>query len=209
MTAPAPRLRAGTLAQAEPSEIAAEAEMSAMARLLDAGMACGWLVIPAVFEERYYRLNNLPARLRSLYAGLDPADPDEDIVEEAAEAATRLFREHFLLDEAIDAFYAGLETMASRLALRRPGASSQRMAHGDRPALLAWKRVYQHDWTVDAVMERLEHRASLAIDARPVLVHDADERTDPRANARAVEVLGNAVRLKLDVRGAVTRISFG
>lgn len=209
MTVPAPRLHAGTLAQSEPGEIAAEAEMVAMARLLDAGMPCGWLVIPAVFEERYYRLNNLPMRLRSLFTGLDPADPDEDIVEEAAEAATRLFQEHFLLDEAIDAFYAGLETMAARLALRRPGAASNQVAHGGRPALLAWKRVYQDDWTVDAVMARLQRQASLAIDARPVLVHDAEERSDPRANARAAEALGTSVRLSLDARGAVTRISFG
>lgn len=209
MTVPAPQLRAGTLAQAESGEIAVEAELAAMARLMDAGMACGWLVVPAVFEERYYRLNNLPARLRSLYAGLDAADPDEDIVEEAAEDATRLFGEHFLLDEAIDAFYAGLETMASRLTLRRPGSDVQHVAQRGRPALLAWKRVYQDDWTVDAVLERLHHHASLALDARPVLVHDAEERKDPAANAAASQVLGSTVRLSLDARGAVTRIVFG
>ena len=209
MTVPAPRLHSGTLAQATQEEIAAEAELAAMARLVDADFACGWLVVPAAFEERYYRFANLPTLLRSLFADLDPSDPDEDVVEEASEAAMRMFGQNFLLDEAIDAFYAGLETMPSRLAVRRPGSASQRVAQRGRPALLALKRVYQDDWSLGAVMNRLASSASLALDARPVLVHDADERVDAAASARLSELLGRSVTLSLDVHGAVTRISFG
>jgi len=209
MTVPAPRLHSGTLAQATQEEIAAEAELAAMARLVDADFACGWLVVPAAFEERYYRFANLPTLLRSLFADLDPTDPDEDVVEEASEAAMRVFGQNFLLDEAIDAFYAGLETMPSRLAVRRPGSASKRVAQRGRPALLALKRVYQDDWSLGAVMDRLASSASLALDARPVLVHDADERVDAAASARASELLGRSVTLSLDVHGAVTRISFG
>lgn len=209
MTVPAPRLHSGTLAQATQEEIAAEAEMAAMARLIDADFSCGWLVVPAAFEERYYRFANLPTRLRSLFADLDPSDPDEDVVEEASEAAMRMFGENFLLDEAIDAFYAGLETMPNRLAVRRPGSAPKHVAQRGRPALLALKHVYQDDWSLGAVMDRLASSASLALDARPVLVHEADGRADAGASARASQVLGRSVTLSVDGRGAVTRISFG
>lgn len=207
MAVPAPALRAGVLDLLTDAEIAAEPEILAMQHLLASGMPCGWLAVPAALEERFYRFTNLPARLRALFAGVDSADPDEDLVEEAAEAAADAFAQSFLLDEAIDAFYAGLEGMAATLIVRRPGAGSSRTAARGRPALLAWKRLYADDWSVDAVMARLRARRSLALDARPVVVHGAAEHGAPSLEARAGQVLGYPVRLHVDDRGALVRVT--
>jgi len=215
MAVPAPALRAGVLDLLTEAEIDAAPEILAMQRLLAAGMPCGWLVVPAALEERFYRFTNLPARLRQAFAEVDPDDPDEDLVEEAAEAAADAFAQSFLLDEAIDAFYAGLEGLAASVLVRRAAsvlvrradAGPSRTAARGRPALLAWKRLYADDWSVDAVMARLRARRSLALDARPVVVHDAAEHGAPELDARAGHVLGSAVRLHVDTRGAFVRIT--
>lgn len=207
MAVPAPALRAGVLDLLTEAEVAAEPEVLAMQRLLTAGMPCGWLVVPAALEERFYRFTNLPARLREAFVGVDPNDPDEDLVEEAAEAAAEAIAQSFLLDEAIDAFYAGLEGLASTVVVRRAGVGPSPTAARGRPALLAWKRLYADDWSVDAVMARLRARRSLALDARPVVVHDAAEHGAPELDARAGQVLGSPVRLRVDARGALVRIT--
>lgn len=207
MAVPAPALRAGVLDLLTEAEIDAAPEILATQRLLAAGMPCGWLVVPAALEERFYRFTNLPARLRQAFAEVDPDDPDEDLVEEAAEAAADAFAQSFLLDEAIDAFYAGLEGLAASVLVRRADAGPSRTAARGRPALLAWKRLYADDWSVDAVMARLRARRSLALDARPVVVHDAAEHGAPELDARAGHVLGSAVRLHVDTRGAFVRIT--
>lgn len=188
------------------TEVEASPELLAAKSLIAAGWPWRAVVLGAALEEQFYRLNNLPRQLAAAYQGLDPADPDEDILEEAEPDAMRLIAEHYLLDETVDAFYQALSALPAAVVLRRPDAQDGRSASHPRGALLELKRLFQDDWSVDALLGRLALTASLAIDARPVLVAPAAERHDPAASDRATELLGTKVSVWLDQDGGLTRV---
>src|SRR5690606_19249819 len=146
-------------------------EMAALAALEAAGLPLGLLALPSAVEDSFYRYNNLPLRLAELYRGVDPADPDEDLLEEAEAPAQALIDQAFLLDEVIDAIYQGLRTLPPDLLLRRPGERDGERAGNGRGVLLALKRLFRGDWLVDSVMRRLLRGSSIGLEARPVLVH--------------------------------------
>lgn len=204
----------GTLPVSAPSSLAhlseAEVELSPELRAVRVLQEAGWrwsgLVLGSALEDQFYRLNNLPRQLLAAYAGLDPADPDEDIVEEAEEHALQLISQHYLLDEVVDAFYEALGKLPSAVILRRPDSGGGRRAGYLRGALLELKHLFQDDWRVDALLDRLAVTASLAIDARPVVITPAEEERDPGASAAAGAVLGREVSVWLDPTGALTRL---
>src|SRR5690606_16677829 len=128
----------GSVTHLPPADLAAAGELGVMARLEEAGVALGVVVLPSAIEDAFYRLNNLPPRLARLYQGLDPRDPDEDIVEEAEQAAVALLSGSYLLDDLIDAIYASLAALPEVVEVRRPGARGSAVT-GPRAALLAVK----------------------------------------------------------------------
>ncbi len=199
-------LPAGTLGHLTPAEVEAVPELTWLARLTAGGWRWRGVAIPAGLEEQFYRLNNLPAQLASEFQGLDPSDPDEDIVEEAEEAAFALISQHYLLDETVDAIYEALEALPSGVVVRRAGSATGRRVSHRRAALLAVKHLFQDDWGVDAVMDRLALTGSLAIDARPVLITPADDSYDADASERAGAELGTGVTVFVDDAGNVTRL---
>lgn len=136
------------------------------------GHDVGVAVVPSQFEEALYRLNNLPAQLRRLYADLDPADPDEDIIEEFEGDAVRLVQGAVLLEEAVDAFYDAVERFAFPLTVRIAGTSELLEANNRRFALLATKRLYANAWTYDQLEARLLKTHSLAIQPEHVFLHE-------------------------------------
>jgi len=198
----------GTLRHLAQVEVDSEWELATLAHLLESGFAWAGLALPASFEEGFYRLNNLPQRLRALYGGLDPSDPDEDIVEEAEPAAVSLLAQSYLLDENVDLLYDSL-TWSGPSVVRRPGAERWREVAGRRGALLAVKHVYQDDWTLDAVMARLALHGELGLDARPVLVTPGPERPDDDLTTRASLAVGSALTAFVGPSGALTRLAPG
>lgn len=205
LVAPEPTL-VHSLAHLTDSEVALSHELRALRTLTAAGWRWSGLALGAALEEQFYSLNNLPRQLLAAYAGLDPADPDEDIVEEAEEGALRLIAEHYLLDEVVDAFYEALSALPASVVLRRPDATSGRRASHPRAALLEVKHLFQDDWRADAMLDRMALTASLAIDARPILVTPATETRDEAASDGASAVLGQAVTVWLDEAGGITRL---
>lgn len=171
-------------------------------------MPLGVVVLPSAIEESFYRLNNLPRRLARLYQGLDPYDPDEDILEEAEGAAMQLVTESYLLDDVIDAIYASLTGMNGPLVVRRPGSHGEAVT-GARAALLAVKRAYRDDWGARAVLERLALSGRLGVEARPVLLHGVDAPGAPVSAVEYVigEALGAQALTSVDASGAITRVS--
>ncbi len=175
-------------------------------RALEAdGMALALLVLPAAVEDSLYRFNNLPARLAALYAGVDPLDPDEDLLEEAEEEALALVSQAHLLDDVIDAVYEGLAPLPDRLIVRRPGEETGAAAVGRRGALLAMKALVQRDWTAEGVMLRLERHASVAVDAREFIVQPQEAALDTGLTRRAAGVLGRQATV-LAWRGGVSAV---
>lgn len=167
------------------------------------------IVVPAAAEERFYRLNNLPQRLRAVFDGVDLRDPDEDDVEDAFPAARTLVAESYLLDEFIDAFYDATAPLPVEVRVRRPSGEGERAGRG-RPSLLAYKHVLRDDWSFDAVWERLERARSIGLEARPVMLHDAAEQVaDAKLSRDAAAVVGAPVTLHVDRRGALTRVRRG
>lgn len=195
------------LAELPAEAVGEDREITALAALASAGLpVASVVVVPASVEERFYRLNNLPDRLNRAFAAVDPTDPDEDDVEEAAPAAEALIAEHYMLDEFIDAFYAATRGLPAMLCVRRPEQDGDRVARG-RPALMALKRTYQRDWSFEAVWSRLQNVGAIALEARPVLVHDAAQRAVPAALAeRAAGVLGRQVDVRATGTGRITGV---
>jgi len=191
------------LAELEASATA-EPELVALKRLQEAGLPLAPMrVVPASVEETFYRLNNLPERLRVLFRGVDLRDPDEDDVEEIAPEAQELVRTHFLLDEFIDLFYGSLAGLPSRVRVRRPGEMGRPATRG-RPALIALKATWTSDWSFEALMDRLAKEASIALQARPVILTAAGwEEADAALTAQVAEVLGE------DFGGRVPRLEPG
>lgn len=197
----------GTLTHLPAADLAGAGELGAMARLEEAGVELGVVVLPSTIEDAYYRLNNLPPRLVRLYRGLDPLDPDEDIVEEAEQAAMRLLGESYLLDDLIDAIYTSLAALPVDVEVRRQGTDGAKVT-GARDALLAVKRTFKDDWTTEAVLKRLSVSGQLGVEARPVVVHAATAAAGgPDPVTRQVHaVLGSGVRIAVDQLGRVTRV---
>lgn len=201
---------------ADPSE---PAELGALRKLAAAGFQLAPLrVVPAAAEETFYRLNNLPAQLSALFAGLDLSDPDEDDLEERAPAAQRLVRSHFLLDEFVDLFYTGLTGLPAQLRVRRayfprphtpdPPKPGRVVTRG-RPALLALKETWADDWSYDALWARTTSDASVALTARPVLLTPAAyEQPGDAQTVRAESILGVRVQLSADPTLGLTGVQF-
>jgi hypothetical protein len=181
-------------------------ELTGLLRLHDAGIpVAATVVVPPEAEERFYRLNNLPRRLLEVFAGVDPADPDEDDLEERAPEATALLARHFLLDELIDAFYDRIADLPARLRIRRPGGAGLEATRG-RPALLAVKEVWAADWSFEALVDRLVRDRTFALEARPVLVHAADRPADAAILATVRRVLPEVGSVWAAASGEVTRL---
>lgn len=207
-----PRVRPVPPDYLDASELGADAELRALADLAAAGVPLAPLiVVPSAFEERFYRWNNLPDQLVRVFQDVDPRDPDEDDVEEAAPEAAALVAQHYLLDEFVDAFYDAIAALPDRLTVRRSGGhGAEEVAARGRPTLLAVKHAFQRDWSVDAVMERLGRGASIALEARALVVQPAEEERAPDTlERRAAEVLGRPVRLRVARSGGVTRVLDG
>lgn len=192
----------------------ANAELRALRTLARAGMVLAPLrLLREDIEEQFYRLNNLPAQLNALFTGLDLTDPDEDDLEELAPLAQSLIRAHYLLDEVVDTFYAGLDGLPQDLRLRRlnePGAFvSGRVGRRGRPALLALKELWSEDWAFGPLWERVEREASVALSARPLLIAALGYEDAGDAEAeRASVLLGTHVRLLHDPDFGVTGVRF-
>lgn len=198
-------LGAGSLAHLSEAELAAEWELTSFAKLAEAGIRWRGVALPAALEARFYSLNNLPAKLSPLFRGLDPLDPDEDVLEEAEEAAVPLIAQHYLLDEWVDLVYDSL-SWPGQTVVRRPGAAGGREASGRRGALLAVKATFQDDWRVDAVAGRLATTGAHGIEARPVLLTPGPERPAADLSRRASAALGAAVTAWSDANGHLTRL---
>ena len=198
-------------------------ELGALRRLEEAGFKVAPLrVVPDAAEETFYRLNNLPAQLSDLFRGLDLTDPDEDDLEERAPEAQRLIRDHFLLDEFVDLFYAGLDGLPAQLRVRRLAASEAsatssgagapptgRVVIRGRPALLAVKETWADDWSLPALLARTALEGSVALTAQPVLLAPpAQDDAGDAETARASALLGRRVRLRHDPELGLTGVAF-
>jgi len=134
------------------------------------------MLVPAAYEEAFYRAANLPEQLARLLSPLNPARLDEDLLETLAPRAAALIRTSYLSDDAVQLFYralgnAGLGT--SELHLRRPGGRDTEAATVTPPgtaALHALKRLWARDWSFDALLVRLDEAGSIALEARPTLL---------------------------------------
>lgn len=169
---------------------AGSGELADLLALERAGAPLALLALPAAVEDSLYRYNNLPARLARLYEGVDPFDPDEDLVEEAEGPALALVAGAHLLDDVIDAVYDALAGLPEDLTVRRPGREAGEPATGRRGVLLALKALVRRDWRADAVLDRLRRHASVAVDATPVLAHARAAAPDADLSLLAAEVLG-------------------
>lgn len=198
-------LAIGSLAHLSEVEVAAEWELASFARLGPAGMRWHGVVLPPGFEERFYRLNNLPAKLSPLYRGLDPLDPDEDVLEEAEEEAVPLVAQHYFLDEWVDLVYDSL-SWTGQTVVRRPGGNGGKEAASRRGALLALKETFQDDWRVDAVAARLARTGTHGLEARPILLTPGPELPSPELSRSASTALGVAVAAWSDPSGRLTRL---
>ena len=209
-----------------PTDVAAAAtspELAALAQLAAAGVRLAPLrVVPSTAEETFYRLNNLPAQLSALFTGLDLSDPDEDDLEELAPDAQALLRQHFLLDEFVDLFYAGLADLPARLRVRRPNPSEAestgaggraaeegRVVTKGRPALLALKDIWADDWSFDALWARTTREGTVALSARPVILAPPSQTDAGDAEAgHASQLLQQRVRVLHDPALGVTGVRF-
>ena len=183
-------------------------ELAALQAAREAGLPLAPIVVvPAELEEGFYRWNTLPERIMELFAHVDPDDPDEDDLEELAPAAQALVERHYLLDEVVDAFYDRIEGLPGRVRVRRSGEAGVAVLRG-RPALLAVKRLWASDWSLDALAERLERTASFGLEARAVLVHGEDRPASARLQNDLSAVLGAPLRTWMDHDERITRLSF-
>jgi hypothetical protein len=184
------------------------AELTALHTLHSEGYALAPIVvIPAAVEERFYRLNNLPEQLQTLFEPVNQQDPDEDDIEELAPEAVRLFKTHYLLDEFIDTFYQAIEVLPDKLQIRRAGMAGETVVKG-RPALLAVKDLWASEWTFEALMDRLEQTQTIALEARPVVIGPAGEAPVSEAETRAFQQLLGVTVKGWQVDGEISRLSF-
>ncbi|WP_221089380.1 hypothetical protein [Deinococcus aquaedulcis] len=140
-----------------------------------AGQGGPGLLVPAEFEEAFYRGGNLPEQLRRLFAPIRPARIDEDALEPLTEQAQALIRTTYLMDDAVQSFYRSLARagLPQTVQVRRPDETTGEVAAWTPPgtaALQALKRLWARDWTFEAVLERLDTAGSVALEARSSLV---------------------------------------
>jgi hypothetical protein len=162
----------------------------------------GGMVVPAAFEEGFYRGTNLPEQIRRLFSVINPARIDEDHLEALCGRAQELVRTNYLLDDAVQVFYralanaglagSGLAGVAIRdVHLRRPGELHTESAHVMPPgtaALHALKRLWTSDWTFEAVLTRLDDTGGVGLDARPTLILPGPPGVPDSAKAAALGV---------------------
>jgi hypothetical protein len=193
------------------SDVGQEPELAALHTLQRHGLhVAPTLIVPGRAEEWFYELNNLPAQLSVLFAGVDLQNPDEDDIEELAPQAEALLTQHYLLDEFIDLFYARTATLPPQLRLRRPSGGAGRTVMRGRPALLALKQLWADEWRFDVLMQRLEQEHTIALHARPVLVQPGGlGPAEASLNAQASDILNRGVSLWLEPRFGITRITTG
>jgi hypothetical protein len=184
-----------------------EKELQDLKRLAEAGLTVApILVVPASLEEYFYRLNNLPAQLSSIFAKVKPKNPDEDDVEDAVPQAQALLKRHYLLDEVIDIFYEGLGFLPQRVAVRRAGGEGKTVNKG-RPALMALKDIWSEDWSFEAVLERLERTQNIGLEARPTLITaESTGKANGNILSQARHVLGREVELEICNNLGITRV---
>lgn len=185
-----------------------EEELELLAKLHAAGLAVApIMLVPPESQESFYRYGNLVRLLSDVFEGVDPADPDEDDLEERAPEAMALITGSYLLDEVIDGFYETVARLPELRRVRRPGQSGLE-ARGQRASLLAVKRLWADDWSFEVLAERLADTASFRLEARPLLVHAADAPTSDRTLLRAVaDTLARPSAVYVAADGAITRLA--
>lgn len=161
-----------------------ESEVGAETHRL-AAQGVGGMVVPARFEESYYRHANLPEQLARLFRAVNPRRIDEDLLEPLTVQALALVRGSALLDDAVQVFYRALGNAglaAGQVQVRRPDAAYAETAQVTPPgtaALHAMKRLWAQDWAFAAVLERLDAHGSVALEARPTLLLPGSVLTAP------------------------------
>lgn len=135
------------------------------------------LLIPAAFEEAYYRGVNLPETLGRLFAGVNPARIDEDMLEPLCAQAQLLVRTSALMDDAVQLLYRALGNAglsAGEVQARRPDGPWSEVAPRVIPpgtaALHAVKRLWARDWDLESVLGRLDTSGGVGLEARPTLL---------------------------------------
>lgn len=158
-----------------------ESDVGAETHRLAAQGVSGMLV-PAAFEEAYYLGVNLPEQLARLFAPVLPTRIDEDLLDTLCEQAQALVRGHALSDDAVQLFYRALKNAgldSGLLDVRRPDEPRSEQAQVRPPglaALHALKRLWAQDWTLGAVLARLDDTGGVGVDARPTLLLPAGSR---------------------------------
>jgi hypothetical protein len=184
-----------------------ETELQQLERLSKAGIEIApLLIVPASLEEYFYRLNNLPSQLSTLFAKINLKNPDEDDVEDAVSQAQALFKRHYLLDEVIDMFYEQLEFLPERVTVRRPGQDGRTVTKG-RPALMALKETWMDDWSFETVLERIERTKTIGLEARPTLLcAESTGEADPDLLNQVKNVLEHEVELEVNALLGITNV---
>lgn len=185
-----------------------EEELDLLASLHAGGLAVApIMLVPPESQESFYRYGNLVRQLSEVFRAVDPADPDEDDLEELAPEAMALITGSYLLDEVIDGFYETVAGLPELRRVRRPGRAGME-ARGQRASLLAVKRLWADDWSFEVLAERLTETASFRLEARPLLVHAADAPTPDRNLLAAVaDILGRPSAVYVAADGAITRLT--
>ncbi|MFC6802411.1 hypothetical protein ACFQDE_12380 [Deinococcus caeni] len=95
------------------------------------------LLVPAAFEEAFYRQNNLPEQLRRLFSPIRPARIDEDALEPLTAQAQALIRTSYLLDDAVQHFHRALRAASldhTPCTPAAPAPGTPRAPRTSRPA---------------------------------------------------------------------------
>ena len=188
-------------------------EIAALVALRGTDLALApFRIVPPAAEARFYKLNNLPAQLRDLFAQVDPNDPDEDDIEELSPEAQKLIGSHYLLDEFIDIFYDGISTLPGQVRVRHPHGTGYdpdgQTATRGRPALIALKRLWADAWEFEVLMDRLEHHHTTTPDPQPVIITAAGlDDAEAGLEHQVSDHLGREVRVQTD-NGYITRVIF-
>jgi hypothetical protein len=142
------------------------------AKKLAASNALGF-AFTARAEEQFYLTNNLPEQLSAIFAGINPRRLDEDLLELQSKKAVKLLLDSYLLEDFIAQSYLALKNAKledGQMILRRPESKLLEPAGDKRGALIALKRVWSHDWAFDALVNRLDSKGKVGIDARATYI---------------------------------------
>lgn len=146
-----------------------------VARLAEQGVE--GMLIPALFEERYYRNVNLPEQLGRLFAPINPNRIDEDALEGLCVQAQSMVRSNVVVDDAVQIFYRALNNAGLNIGevhARRPqtayAEAAVRVLPPGTAVLHAVKRLWAHDWSFENVLTRLDDTGGVGLEARPTLL---------------------------------------